>query len=266
MLKAVPLSRICVMSVLETVISAAKSAGSILAGEFSRITKFEAKGKHDIVTRADYHSEFLIIEQLQAEYPDYGIVTEESPNIEGKSGYCWYIDPLDGTSNFITGNPYFAVSIGLAFQNEIMLGVVFNPISGELFYAEKGKGAYLNKKEISVSERSELSGSFVACAYAAQEEKIREGIDLLEKLALQSRRVVVNFAPALDLCNIARGRIDALIDNGSTPEDHAAASLILSEAGGSVRNYDRASWDVNRTGIIATNKYIQEKLLTVLDL
>ncbi len=254
------------VSTLETVISVARSAGSILAGEFSRIAKFETKGKHDIVTRADYDSESLIIEKLQAEYPDYGIVTEESPDIEGKSGYCWYIDPLDGTSNFITGNPYFAVSIGLAFENEIILGVVFNPISNELFYAEKGKGAYLNMEEISVSGRGDLSGSFVALAYAAREDKIRDGIVLLERLVLLCRRVVVNFAPALDLCNIARGRIDALVDNGSTPEDHAAASLILTEAGGTLRNYDNASWDVNRTGIIATNHYIQKKLLTALDL
>ncbi len=254
------------MSVLETVISVAKSAGSILAGEFSRTTKFDAKGKHDIVTRADYHSESVIIEKLQAEYPDYGIVTEESPNIEGKSDYCWYIDPLDGTSNFITGNPYFAVSIGLAYQNEIVLGVVFNPISDELFYAEKGKGAYLNNEKILVSDRSELSGSFLACAFAAEEDKIREGIDLLEKLALQSRRVVVNFAPSLDLCNIARGRIDALIDNGSTPEDHAAASLVLTEAGGRLCNLDQSGWDVNRTGIIASNAALHDHLLAQLNI
>lgn len=254
------------MSILETVISVAKSAGTVLAHEFSHINKYDAKGDHDIVTQADYQSEALIIRELQAAFPEYGIITEESPNIKGQSGYCWYIDPLDGTNNFITGNPYFVVSIGLAYQHEVVLGVVYNPISNELFYAEKGRGAFLNGGKVSVSGRKEIPGSLVALAYAPEEDKIRQGITILEKLALQCRRVVINFAPALDLCNIARGRIDALIDNGSTPEDHAAASLILAEAGGKLRNFDRPGWDVNRTGIVASNGFLHDQLLTQLNL
>ena len=103
-------------------------------------------------------------------------------------------------------------------------------------------------------------------AYAAEEEKIRQGISLLERFVLQCRRVVINFAPALDLSNIARGRIDGLMDNGSTPEDHAAASLILQEAGGTLRNFDQAGWDVNRTGIVASNGLLQDQLLSQLKL
>jgi myo-inositol-1(or 4)-monophosphatase len=249
------------MSVLEKVISVAKSAGAILAHEFSHINKFDTKGEHDIVTHADYQSEALIMKELQAAYPEYSIITEESPNIVGKTEYCWYIDPLDGTNNFITGSPYFVVSIGLAYQDKIVLGVVYNPISDELFTAEKGKGAFLNGGKISVSERKDLSDSLLALAYAPEEDEIRQGIALLETFVLQCRRVVINFAPALDLCNIARGRIDALIDNGSTPEDHAAASLILAEAGGTLRNFDQPGWDVNRTGIIASNTLLLDQLV-----
>ncbi|MCK5463289.1 MAG: hypothetical protein KAI95_09745, partial [Bacteroidales bacterium] len=139
--------------------------------------------------------------------------------------------------------------------------VVYNPISDELFYAEKGKGAFLNGGKISVSGRKDISGSLLALAYAPEEDEIRQGIALLETFVLQCRRVVINFAPALDLCNIARGRIDALIDNGSTPEDHAAASLILTEAGGKLRNLDQPGWDVNRTGIIASNTLLQDQLV-----
>jgi myo-inositol-1(or 4)-monophosphatase len=251
------------MSVLETVISIARSAGAVLAQEFSHIDTFEAKGDHDIVTRADYKSEALIMKELQAAYPDYGIITEESPNIEGRADFCWYIDPIDGTNNFITGNPYFVVSIGLAYQDEIVLGVVYNPISNELFHAEKGQGAYLNGKKISVSERKEIRGSLLALAYAAEEDEIRQGIALLERLVLQCRRVVINFAPALDLCNIARGRIDGLMDNGSTPEDHAAASLILTEAGGRLSDYDQPSWNLNRIGIVASNGMLHDQLLAL---
>ena len=249
------------MNVLENVISIAKSAGAILAHEYRHINKFDTKGEHDIVTHADYQSEALIMKELQAAYPEYSIITEESPNIKGKTEYCWYIDPLDGTNNFITGSPYFVVSIGLAFQDEILLGVVYNPISNELFYAEKGKGAFLNGEKISVSGRENISGSLLALAYAPEEKEIKEGIALLEKLVLQCRRVVINFAPAFDLCNIARGRIDGLIDNGSTPEDHAAASLILTEAGGKLRNLDQPDWDVNRTGIIASNNLLLDQLV-----
>jgi len=254
------------MNVLENVISIAKSAGAILAGEYRHINKFDTKGEHDIVTHADYQSEALIMKELQAVYPEYSIITEESPNIKGKTEYCWYIDPLDGTNNFITGSPYFVVSIGLAFRDEILLGVVYNPISDELFYAEKGKGAFLNGEKISVSGRKEISDSLVALAYAPEESEIKEGIALLEKLVLQCRRVVINFAPAFDLCNIARGRIDGLTDNGSTPEDHAAASLILTEAGGSLRNFDQPGWDVNRTGIIASNSLLQDHLVDLSNL
>ncbi len=249
------------MNVLENVISIAKSAGAILAHEYRHINKFDTKGEHDIVTHADYQSEALIMKELQAAYPEYSIITEESPNIKGKTEYCWYIDPLDGTNNFITGSPYFVVSIGLAFQDEILLGVVYNPISDELFYAEKGKGAFLNGEKISVSGRENISGSLLALAYAPEEKEIKEGIALLEKLVLQCRRVVINFAPAFDLCNIARGRIDGLIDNGSTPEDHAAASIILTEAGGKLRNLDQPGWDVNRTGIIASNNLLLDQLV-----
>lgn len=254
------------MNPLEKVISIARSAGAILANEFSHINKFDSKGEHDIVTHADYQSEALIMKELQASYPEYSIITEESPNIKGTTKYCWYIDPLDGTNNFITGSPYFVVSIGLAYHDEIILGVVYNPISDELFYAEKGKGAFLNGEKISVSGRKDLSGSLLALAYAPEEDEIRQGIALLETFVLQCRRVVINFAPALDLCNIARGRLDGLIDNGSTPEDHAAASIILSEAGGSLRNFDQPGWDVNRTGIIASNTLLQDQLVTRSDL
>ncbi len=254
------------MNILEKVISVAKSAGAILAHEFSHINKFDAQGEDDIVTHADYQSEALIMKELQAAYPEYSIITEESPNIEGKTEYCWYIDPLDGTNNFITGSPYFVVSIGLAYQDEIILGVVYNPISDELFYAEKGKGAFLNGGKISVSGRKDISGSLLALAYAPEEDEIRQGIAILEKLVLKCRRVVINFAPALDLCNIARGRIDGLMDNGSTPEDHAAASLILTEAGGKLRNLDQPGWDVNRTGIIASNGLLHDQLLNQLNI
>ena len=254
------------MNTLEKMISVARSAGKILREEFTHINKFDAKGARDIVTHMDYESEALIMKELQAAYPDYSIKTEESPNVDRGSGYCWYIDPIDGTNNFITGSPYFVVSIGLAYHNETVAGVVYNPISDELFHAEKGQGAYLNGKRISVSNRDELSESLLALSYAAEEKEIKQGIAILEKFVLKCRRVMINFAPALDLCNIARGRLDGLVDNGCTPEDHGAANLILTEAGGKLRNFDQPGWDLNRTGVIASNAVLHEHILNTVNL
>ena len=245
---------------LETTINAARSAGQIILNDFTTSVSHENKGSHDIVTATDLKAEAEIIGQLSGEYPTYSIHSEEAGSLDKSSEYCWIIDPLDGTSNFRTGNPYFSVSIALVQKNMVILGVIFNPVSNELFHAEKGQGAFLNGGRIKVSDKSSLADAFIAAAFSADEKDIREGIGVINTLALKCRRVVINFAPALDLCNIARGRVDALVDNGSTPEDHAAASLILSEAGGTVANYFESGWDFMKTGIIAGNSKIEKEL------
>jgi myo-inositol-1(or 4)-monophosphatase len=252
------------MEYRETITSAVHEAGLILREEFQALKEYTEKARHDIVTRADYRSEKRIIEILRSAFTDYSIRAEESGQDSSKSDYCWYVDPLDGTSNFVTGNPYFAVSIGLVHHGIAIAGGVYSPISEEFYYAEKGQGASLNGKEIHVSRRSSLEKALMASAYAAEPENIVKGLRQIEQLALACRRVVINFAPSLDLCNIARGRLDALVDNGSTPEDHAAGSLILSEAGGFLRNMYRDSWDLNTTGIIAGNKYLRQAVLNKL--
>ena len=243
---------------------AAKAAGEIIASDFSSSDSHQNKGRHDIVTGTDLRAETEIIGILQSKFPDYNLHSEEAGKLDMDSEYCWIIDPLDGTSNFRTGNSYISVSIALAHKNTIILGVVFNPITNEMFHAEKGKGAFLNDEEILVSGRNRLSDSFIAAAYSADEKDIGEGIWVIRKLSLQCRRVVINFAPAMDLCNIARGRLDALVDNGSTAEDHAAASLILTEAGGYVANYFEGGWDFWKTGIIAGNGKVNNDLNNLL--
>lgn len=238
---------------LEIAQLAAKESGKILKNDFYNLSTVMAKGKHDVVSETDLKSEEIILSILQSHFPSHSIISEEAGKKTQESEYCWYIDPIDGTSNFITGNAYFAVSIALAFKNDIITAVIYNPVLDELYYAEKGKGSFLNDKSISVSKRNRLAESYIATAYSASENDIQLGIEMQKKLALHSRRLVLNFAPALDLCNIAKGRLDALVDNGSTCEDHAAGSLILTEAGGKVENLNSNDWDVNRTGIIASN-------------
>ncbi len=245
-------------------IKAVKEAGKILKKEFSGVLDVKAKEKHDIVSNADYRSEKKIIEIIKKAFPLHAIVAEESGKSGKKSDYVWYIDPLDGTSNFITGNPYFSVSIALAFKGKVVLGVVYNPILKELYLAEKNKGAYLNGKKLHIYEKGSLKDAILASAYSSEEEDIRRGLKTVEKLALNARKVIINFSPALDLCNIARGKIDGLIDNGTTPEDHAAGSLIVTEAGGKIRNYNNQSWNVNEIGIIASNKKIYNSIIKII--
>lgn len=252
------------MSYKNIAVSAARKAGGMLRIKFQKALDVSEKGKHDIVSSADYESEKEIIGIIKKSFPTHSIVAEESGKFQKKSSYVWYIDPLDGTSNFVTGNPYFSVSIALAFKGKVVLGVVYNPILEELYLAEKNKGAYLNGKKLHIYEEGSLKDAILASAYSSKESDIKKGLRTAEKLALNSRKVVINFSPALDLCNIANGRLDGLIDNGTTPEDHAAGSLIVTEAGGKIRNYSSKVWDVNKIGIIASNKKIYNSIIKII--
>ncbi len=250
---------------LELATKAVLEAGKILSHDFHNLGKVLSKGMHDVVSETDLKAEKLIIEMIRTNYPNHSIIAEESGRMVAESEYAWYVDPIDGTSNFVTGNPYFTISIGIAYKEEIIVGVVYNPILDELFHAIKGEGAYLNNNQIHVSDRKELKEAYVAIAYSADPDDIIKGICYQQQLALTARRVVINFAPALDLCNIARGRLDALVDNGSTSEDHAAGSLILAEAQGTMQSMGEDYFDVNITGIIASNGKIQQQILQTIE-
>jgi myo-inositol-1(or 4)-monophosphatase len=252
------------MTYKNVAIKATREAGKILRNNFFNKVKAESKGKHDLVTITDRASEKIILKILKSYYPAHNFVAEESGSSRNRSKYTWYIDPLDGTSNFVTGNPFFSVSIGLALENEIILGVVFNPLTNELYFAEKGKGSYLNDQRLKTSLTNKLSDALISSAYSKKESDIRRGLKTIEKLALNSRKVVVNFSPALVLCNIARGRLDAIVDNGTTPEDHAAGSLILTEAGGKIQNYNSKNWDVREIGITATNGKLRNSIINLI--
>ena len=252
---------------MEVAMDAVKDAGEVLAKYFIRlgVSDIKSKSMHDVVSVADVESERIILKKIMSHFPDHNIVAEESGTTYQNNDYTWYVDPLDGTANFVMGNPYFSTSIGLAYKDEMILGVVYNPVLDELYHAVKNRGPYLNNRKITVSDKSRLNEAFLAVGYAPEEENIKEGLKTVEKLSFVFQRVSINFSPALDLCNIARGRVDSLIDNGTTPEDHAAGTLILKEAGGSFQNYNKETWDVNTRGIVATNTLLHSQLLDVLN-
>ena len=198
------------MNFKDVAIKSAKLAGRLVKEAF-RGSDFsvEAKGKHDIVTSVDRSAEHLIIQNILKHFPGHSIHSEEIGNLDKDSQYTWIIDPLDGTNNFFTGNSYFAISIALASYEKIMLGVVYVPMLDDLYYAEKGQGAYLNDIKIGVSDRKKLKHSFIASAYSSKKSELTAGLKSIKKLSKASRRVVVNFAPSIDPCNVASGRLDA---------------------------------------------------------
>ncbi|MCK5250821.1 MAG: inositol monophosphatase [Spirochaetaceae bacterium] len=237
----------------KVMIDAARKAGEVIREDYISLKQVHAKGLHDVVTDTDYHSEQIILSAIQSHFPNHRIIAEESGTSGNDKEYTWFVDPLDGTSNFVTGIPYFSVSIAVAHKGSIILGVVYNPIVEEFYFAEKGGGAFLNNEPIRVSGRSKLSAAYAATAFSEQKANVSSGLKTADILIRSCRRVVINFAPALDLCNIARGRLDLLIDNGSVPVDHAAGSIILAEAGGYLQNLGKTTWDINVTGITASN-------------
>lgn len=245
---------------LNLAVKAAKEAGEFLKTGFYSNQVVVGKGRHDVVSKVDLESEKSILDLITNNFPNHSIHAEESGTLEKNSDYKWYIDPLDGTSNLLLGIPYFSVSIALSYKSEVIIGVVYNPIVDELYTAEKGKGSFMNGENIRVSSQENLSNALIASAYSSDEKDIKRGLKTIEGLALHSRKVVINFSPALDLCNIARGKLDALVDNGTTPEDHAAGSLILAEAGGKIENYNKTGWNVENVGIIASNSLIHHFL------
>ena len=248
------------MNYYKIALECALTAGNIIKDNYSKSANVNSKGDFDVVTQTDIDSEQSIIERIRHYLPEHGIISEEAGKLLYSSEFIWIIDPLDGTGNFITGNSYFSVSIAMAYKREVLLGIVYNPITNELYSAEKGKGAWLHDQKLKVSSRDKLSECYLATAFAANEHDIANGIKVMQNISTKCRRMVINFAPALDLCNIARGKVDALIDNGSTCEDHAAGSLILKEAGGIVENLHSLGWDPFQTGILASNGLIQSNL------
>ncbi|WP_158073301.1 inositol monophosphatase family protein [Amycolatopsis sp. CB00013] len=252
---------------LTLAVSAAKAAARHLLMLFEQRPRVEAKYSSQLLTDADLLAEKAILEVLEDRHPDHSIVSEESGIKQAQSPFTWYVDPLDGTTNFITGCAYFSVSIALARDDEIVAATVLNPVTDELYTATRGGGSYLNGQRIQCRETDRAAVALVGTDLSVNKPAYAlKGQSLTEVLNQGCRAVVINRAPALDLCNIARGRLDALIDNGSRAVDHAAGSLVLSEAKGRVRNFLHPSWSPATTGIIAAAGPLLQPLVNLLGL
>ena len=244
---------------------AALRGGKILTSLFGRIIHITKKGDIDLVTEADFNAEKAIIEIIHRNFPHDNILSEEAGNRGQASNRTWIIDPLDGTTNFVHGFPFFAVSIGLEIEQEMALGVVFNPYLDELFEAAKGSGAFLNKSPIHVSQTPVLGEALLATGfpYSIQKDP-KKVIRLFEKMIVLTQGVRRPGSAAIDMCYVAAGRFDGFWEQDLKPWDTAAGTIIVKEAGGELSDYMGAPYTPYMKTVVAGNPNIHEAMIGVL--
>ncbi len=233
---------------LNIIIKASEKASKTLIRDFGEIEKLQVskKGPTDFVTNADLKAEKIIIEELKKARPNYSIISEENGIEENKDkNNTWIIDPIDGTINFLHGIPHFAISIALKTNDEIVSGLIFDPIKDEMFYAEKNKGVYFNNRRIRVSKKNEIKD----CLFAT-------GGKIKNKLELQYRK---SGSAALDMAYVTAGRYDGYFEKDLHIWDIAAGIILVKEAGGSINEIDLSK--TKNLEVIASSPDIQQKLL-----
>jgi myo-inositol-1(or 4)-monophosphatase len=240
----------------------AREAGALLMSYFDRHIKIEYKGDVDLVTAADRASEKLIAERLHARWPQHGIVGEEGTRTDTSAEFRWYVDPLDGTTNFAHGYPVFCVSIALARRDdEIEVGVLYDPTRNELFAAEHGRGATLNGNPIHVSKTTRLAESILGTGFPSQKRHKNPNIYFYQQITLRSHGVRRAGSAALDLANVAAGRYDGFWEFNLNPWDTAAGVLIVREAGGKVTRFDGTPFRLDSREVLATNGLIHDEVI-----
>jgi len=246
-------------------IEAALKAGKYIKSCLGKAKIVEFKGEINIVTDIDKKAESTIIRHLKKNFPKHHILAEEGGGESTGSGYKWVIDPLDGTTNFAHGFPFFCVSIALEKNRTPILGVVYDPIRDELFYAEKGKGSFLNNKKIRVSKTSKLNNALLATGFAYNFRKAyRSNLENFYKLMLHARAIRRAGSAALDLCYVACGRFDGFWELDLHPWDTAAGILIIKEAGGKVSRLFGEPYSHYDKELLCSNTKIHSQMIAAL--
>jgi myo-inositol-1(or 4)-monophosphatase len=254
---------------LNIAIKAARSAGAIINRASLDLDRLQVntKAPNDFVTEVDHAAEAAIIDTLLAAYPGHGILAEESGTTRGArdSDYVWIIDPLDGTTNFIHGLPTYAVSIGLAFRDQVQQAVVYDPARNDLFYASKGRGAFLNDKRLRVSKRTRMADSLIGTGFPFRKgDDFGRYLRMFETVMKSCAGVRRPGAAALDLCYVAAGWYDGFFETGLSPWDVAAGSLLVTEAGGLVGNFTGEAEFLHQREVVAGCPKIYGQLVQML--
>ena len=252
------------MHYLETAVEIAREAGSLLATYFERRVAFELKGEFDLVTEADRASEKLVVERLRSYFPTHTIVAEEGGGSQQSSEFRWFVDPLDGTTNFAHSFPTFNVTLGLERGGEPLVGVVYDPIRQEMFTAERGAGAYLNNRRIHVSNTRRLGDSLASTGFPSRKRHHNVNIHFYYQLAMASHGVRRTGSAAIDLAYVACGRLDFFWEFGLKPWDMAAGALLVQEAGGRVTDMKGAPHHVTGSEhILADNSALHDEVIEI---
>jgi myo-inositol-1(or 4)-monophosphatase len=250
-------------SYLETAVEIARESGALLAKYFDRRIPFELKGDFDLVTEADRASERLVIERLQTHFPSHGIVAEEGGGHESPSEFRWYVDPLDGTTNFAHGFPCFNVTLALERAGELIAGVIYDPIRDEMFTAERGSGAYLNNRRIRVSAAGRLQDSLVATGFPSRKRHLNVNIYFYHQLGMATHGVRRCGSAAIDLAYVACGRFDAFWEFGLNPWDMAGGLLLIQEAGGRCSGMHGEPFQLRGPDVLADNGAIHDEIVAL---
>jgi myo-inositol-1(or 4)-monophosphatase len=241
---------------LESALLAARAAGEIQLDRLGTRVGVERKGLSDITTEVDHACEEAIVAVLRARHPAHDILAEEGRGRRVGSRHCWLVDPLDGTKNFAHGYRRFCVSIALAVDGEVQLGVVLNPIVRELFVAERGRGATLNDVPMAVSALDDLGDALVASTV----DRTPGQLARLGRVAGTVQAVRCDGSAALDLCDVACGRLDGYFEAGLQPWDTAAGALIVAEAGGRLSTFAGGDHGVGAPETLASNGRLHQAL------
>ncbi|HEY0263787.1 MAG TPA: inositol monophosphatase family protein [Granulicella sp.] len=247
----------------------AREAGALLRDFYRKGVATEYKGDVDLVTVADRTSEKLIVERLHTAFPTHGIYGEEGTRDKLESEYRWYIDPLDGTTNFAHGFPAFCVSMGLERRpeglapeadGEMVAGVIYDPLRDEMFLAEKGCGAWLNGRQVHVSKTATLAESLTATGFPSHKRHLNPNIHFYQQMTLRSHGVRRAGSAALDLAYVACGRLDGFWEFKLNPWDTSAGVLLVEEAGGAVTHFDGGPFTLDSREVLATNGLIRGEM------
>ena len=251
----------------ETAIEAAHRSAEVLRSRFGNISRIRKKANAEIVTEADTESENKIISTIHDRYPDHAILGEECGLIKGASKYKWIIDPLDGTVNFAHQIPIFSISIALAVQNTMVIGIILDPVNDELFTAVSGQGAKLNGDPIRVSEPATISESLLVTGFPYDVEAVFESVMFRYSRCLKASQAIRRLgSAALDLCYVACGRFEGFWEQNLKPWDTAAGALLVAEAGGRVTTFSDQPYEVKHAEILATNGRVHQEMLGLLKL
>ena len=248
-------------------IEAIYRGAGVLRDHFGRISQINQKGAFDLITEADTESEKKIIETIRKAFPDHSILAEESGTNKGSAEYQWLIDPLDGTTNYVHQLPIFSIAIALAVHDEIMLGLVLNPMDGELYSAIAGKGAELNGKAIKVSSTASVSDSLLVTGFPYDFDKIAEPAMKRFGVCQQASQGIRRLgSAALDICYVACGRFDGFWEQNLNSWDKAAGAIIAAEAGAEITNFSGRPFSIKQKEILVTNGNIHQEMLSLLDI